>query len=151
MVSQSGRIICYSVFHPMEDETSFPIFQGGWQIKKPLSPNKRDKSQNFCGTTQIDIKISTHFAYHHMHLSDNGRGSRQRLLLCIIKVSSCPHKSIRKNLCCRISPDAALLVHPMFRTSLVRRFNLFYYSGIGGVCQAKEWKHAGMRITRSVQ
>ena len=56
----------------------------------------------------------------------------------LLKVSSCPHKSIRKNLCCRISPDAALLVHPMFRTSLVQRFVIcFIIAGSVGFVKQK--------------
>jgi hypothetical protein len=55
---------------------------------------------NFCGTTRFDVyNTSSHFAYHHMHPTDNGQGSRKRLLS---KISGFPHKSIRNHFCNRI-------------------------------------------------
>lgn len=38
------------------------------------------KAQSFCGTTRIDIFMSTHFIHHHVCSLDNGLRSRQALL-----------------------------------------------------------------------
>jgi len=48
--------------------------------KKSLCLHNWDKSLHFCGTTQIDDKSPSRLAYYHMHPTDNGQGSRQRLL-----------------------------------------------------------------------
>jgi hypothetical protein len=66
-------------------------------------------------------KSSTHFAYHHMHLTDNGRGSRWRLLPQRgFKPPSQVHS--QKTVLPHSHQPAALWIHPFFRTSLAQRF-----------------------------
>jgi len=61
------------------------------QIKKPSSLKTGTKAYNFCGTTQIDDKSSTHIVYYHIQPTGNGQGSRKRLLSFDFRLPSQVH------------------------------------------------------------
>jgi len=56
-----------------------------------------------------------------MHLTDNGRGSRQRLLL-LPQFQAALASPFGKACAAALAPSAALWIHPAFRTSLAQRF-----------------------------
>lgn len=86
----------------------------------------------------------TPFAYHHMHPTDNGQGSRQRLLIqdfslpsiqfpdsvsrilisdfCELSFRAALTSPFRKIYATAFSPSAVLWIHPIFLTSLAQRF-----------------------------
>lgn len=110
----------------MEDESSF-LFSC-WRVlghnKKPLSPQRDKGSKASALPPKLMIKSSTHFAYHHMHPTDNGRGSRRRLLpLCGFKPPSQAHSE--SSVLPHSHQPAALWIHPRIRTTLAQRFNLW--------------------------
>ena len=95
------------------------------QNKKSFYPS-RDKSLNFCGTTQIDDKSPTHFAYHHMHPTDNGQGSRRRLIPTGFEPPSQVH-SICSGMPLSHQPRLSVLPSPTyFSCSSVLYIKLFF-------------------------
>jgi len=55
-----------------------------YALKKAFIPLLGQKLTTSAVPPKLMYKTSTHFAYHHMHPTNNGQGSRKRLLSYIL-------------------------------------------------------------------